>query len=354
VFVSLPRLAPPEGDAAAPPAVEGERKGGDGSVVGTELAALARPVVTARGTRLGARTDLRVPRARGLRERIVELPLFLAAALSIFTTAGIIAVLIFETIGFFQEVPLWRFLTDTQWTPLFSEKHFGIVVLLSATLLTSFGAMIVALPLGLLSAIYLSEYASQRVRRTVKPILEILAGIPTVVYGYFALLFVTPIIQRLVPGTAVFNGASAAIVMGIMILPMVSSMSEDAMTAVPNSLREGGYALGATRFEVATKIVLPAALSGIVAAFILAISRAVGETMIVAIAAGQRPNLTLNPFVPIETMTAYIVQVSLGDTPHGSLEYKTIFAVGMTLFLMTLGLNVASQAVLRRFREVYQ
>jgi phosphate transport system permease protein len=298
--------------------------------------------------------DLRQPFARGLRERLVEAPLLAAALVSILTTLGIIGVLVFETIEFFQEVPLWLFLTDTQWTPLFSEKHFGIIVLFTATALTSVGAMFVALPLGLLAAIYLSEYASERARRTIKPILEILAGIPTVVYGYFALLFVTPILQAIIPGTAVFNGASASIVMGIMILPMVSSMSEDAMAAVPRSLREGGYALGATRFEVATKIIVPAALSGIVAAFILAISRAVGETMIVAIAAGQSPTLTLSPLVPIETMTAYIVQVSLGDTPFGSLEYKTIFAVGMTLFLSTLLLNIISQWVLTRFREVYQ
>jgi phosphate transport system permease protein len=298
--------------------------------------------------------DLRQPFARGLRERLIEAPLLAAALVSILTTVGIVGVLIFETIEFFREVPIWLFLTETQWTPLFTDKHFGIIVLLSATVLTSLGAMLVALPLGLLAAIYLSEYASPGARRAIKPILEVLAGIPTVVYGYFALLFVTPILQAIIPQTAVFNGASASIVMGIMILPMVSSMSEDAMASVPRALREGGYALGATRFEVATKIVVPAALSGIVAAFILAISRAVGETMIVAIAAGQSPTLTLNPLVPIETMTAYIVQVSLGDTPFGSLEYKTIFAVGMTLFLMTLGLNVVSQWVLRRFREVYQ
>jgi phosphate transport system permease protein len=297
---------------------------------------------------------LREPRARGLRERLIEAPLLLAALVSVVTTVGIIGVLLFETIEFFQEVPIGLFLTDTQWTPLFSDKHFGIVVLLSATLLTSAGAMAVALPLGLLAAIYLSEYASERVRRIVKPILEILAGIPTVVYGYFALLFVTPILQALIPGTAVFNGLAAAIVMGIMILPMVSSMSEDAMAAVPLALREGAYALGATRLEVATQVVVPAAFSGIVAAFILAISRAIGETMIVAIAAGMSPTLTLNPLVPIETMTAYIVQVSLGDTPYGSLEYRTIFAVGMTLFVMTLGLNVVSQWVLAKFREEYE
>jgi phosphate transport system permease protein len=302
---------------------------------------------------LGKRS-LRQPFARGLRERLIEAPLLLAALISILTTAGIIFVLLFEAIEFFREVPIGRFLTDTQWTPLFSEKYYGIIVLFSATVLTAVGAMFVALPLGLLAAIYLSEYAPPTVQRIVKPVLEILAGIPTVVYGYFALLFVTPIIQALIPGTAVFNGLSAAIVMGIMILPMVSSMSEDAMTAVPRALREGAYALGATRFEVATRVVVPAALSGIIAAFILAISRAVGETMIVAIAAGQSPTLTLNPLVPIETMTAYIVQVSLGDAPFGSIEYKTIFAVGMTLFLMTLLLNIVSQWILARFREVYQ
>jgi phosphate transport system permease protein len=299
-------------------------------------------------------TDLRQPLARGIRERLIEAPLLLAALVSIFTTAGIVAVLAFETYEFFTVVPLRQFLTDTQWTPLFSDKHFGIVVLLSATLLTSVGAMMVALPLGLLAAIYLAEYAPDRARRTIKPVLEILAGIPTVVYGYFALLFITPILQALIPGTAVFNGLSASIVMGIMILPLVSSMSEDAMAAVPRSLREGGYALGATKFEVATKIVVPAAFSGIVAAFIIAVSRAIGETMIVAIAAGMSPNLTLNPLVPIETMTAYIVQVSLGDTPYGSLEYRTIFAVGSSLFLITLLLNIVSQWVLKKFREEYE
>lgn len=307
--------------------------------------------VTARAARS---TGLRQPLIRGIRERLIEAPLLLAALVSILTTAGIIAVLAFETYEFFTVVPLWLFLTDTQWTPLFSDKHFGIMVLLSATFITSLGAMVVAIPLGLLAAIYLSEYAPERVRRTVKPILEILAGIPTVVYGYFALLFITPVIQRLIPGTAVFNGLSASIVMGIMILPLVSSMSEDAMAAVPRALREGGYALGATKFEVATKIVVPAAFSGIVAAFIIAISRAIGETMIVAIAAGMSPNLTLNPLVPIETMTAYIVQVSLGDTPYGSLEYRTIFAVGSSLFLITLALNVVSQWVLKKFREEYE
>jgi phosphate transport system permease protein len=226
--------------------------------------------------------------------------------------------------------------------------------LVTGTMLTSIGAMFVALPLGLLSAIYLSEYAPGWARRVLKPALEILAGIPTVVYGFFALLFVTPILRQISESIAVFNAASAAIVMGIMILPMVSSLSEDAMQAVPRSLREGAYALGATKLEVATRVVVPAALSGIVAAFILATSRAIGETMIVAIAAGQNPNFTFNPFVPIETMTAYIVQVSMGDAPTGTLEFKTIFAVGLSLFVITLGMNLLSQLVVRKFREVYE
>jgi phosphate transport system permease protein len=286
-------------------------------------------------------------------EGLIQALLFTTSAITILTTVGIVAVLIVETIAFFQEVPLWRFLTDTQWTPLFADKHFGIIVLASATILTSAIALAVALPVGLLAAIYLSEFADPRTRRYLKPVLEVLAGVPTVVYGYFALLFVTPMLKLIFPDIAGFNALSAGIVMGVMILPLVISLSEDALFAVPVGLRNGGYALGATRAEVATKIVVPAAFSGIVAAFILAISRAVGETMIVAIAAGQSPNLTLNPFVPVETMTAYIVQVSLGDTPHGTLEFKTIFAVGMTLFLMTLALNVLGNRLVTRFRERY-
>jgi phosphate transport system permease protein len=297
----------------------------------------------------------RTGRSAGRRivEGLIQALLFTTSAITILTTVGIVGVLIFETIAFFQEVPLWRFLTDTQWTPLFADKHFGIIVLASATILTSFIALAVALPVGLLAAIYLSEFADPRTRRFLKPILEVLAGVPTVVYGYFALLFVTPMLKLIFPDIAGFNALSAGIVMGVMILPLVISLSEDALFAVPVGLRNGGYALGATRAEVATKIVVPAAFSGIVAAFILAISRAVGETMIVAIAAGQSPNLTLNPFVPVETMTAYIVQVSLGDTPHGTLEFKTIFAVGMTLFLMTLALNVLGNRLVTRFRERY-
>lgn len=293
-------------------------------------------------------------RLRLLRERAIHGLLLACSAVSILTTLGIVAVLFVETVEFFRAVPLWRFLTDTQWTPLFADKQFGIVVLASATVLTSAIALAVALPVGLLSAVYLSEMASGRVRRALKPVLEILAGVPTVVYGYFALLFVTPLLQRFVPGISGLNGLSAGLVMGVMIIPLVASLSEDALFAVPQGLRDGAYALGATRTQVTIRVVLPAALSGIVASFILAVSRAVGETMVVAIAAGQSPRLTLNPFVPIETMTAYIVQVSLGDTPAGTLEFKTIFAVGMTLFLMTLALNVASHRLVRRYRQRYE
>ena len=289
-----------------------------------------------------------------LPERTIKFFLFLCSIMSIFTTVGIVSILIFEAALFFQEVSIFEFLTGTKWRPLFASKHFGILPLVTGTLLTSVGAMLVALPLGLLSAIYLSEYAPDPLRRALKPVLEVLAGIPTVVYGYFALLFVTPLLRGISDNISVFNGLSAAIVMGIMILPMVSSLSEDAMRSVPRSLREGAYALGSTKLEVATKVVIPAALSGIVAAFILAMARAIGETMIVTVAAGQNPNFTLNPFVPIETMTAYIVQVSMGDTPTGTLEFKTIFAVGLSLFVITLGMNLLSQFVVRRFREVYE
>jgi len=298
--------------------------------------------------------DVSRRRSRALREAAIRAVLVGCSTISILTTLGIVGVLLFETIEFFREVPISRFLTDTQWTPLFAEKYFGIMVLASATVLTSAIALVVAVPVGLLSAVYLSEIAPGRVRRILKPVLELLAGIPTVVYGYFALLFVTPLLQSLIPGTSGLNGLSAGLVMGIMIIPLVASLSEDALFAVPQGLRDGAYALGATRAQVTGRVVVPAALSGIVASFILAVSRAIGETMVVAIAAGQSPRLTLNPLVPIETMTAYIVQVSLGDTPAGSLEFKTIFAVGMMLFLMTLVLNVASHRIVRRFRERYE
>jgi phosphate transport system permease protein len=248
----------------------------------------------------------------------------------------------------------WEFLTGTKWTPLFDPQHFGILPLLAGSLLVAVGAAVVALPVGLASALYLSEYAPETLRRIVKPALEVLAGIPTVVYGYFALTFVTPILRGLWPETQVFNAASASIVVGLMIIPMVSSLSEDAMRAVPRSLREAAYAVGATKFEVATRTVVPAALSGVLASFILAMSRAIGETMAVTIAAGATPNLTLNPLESIQTMTAYIVQISLGETPFGSLEYKTIFAVGLALFVITLMMNIASLYVLRRYRQVYE
>lgn len=287
-------------------------------------------------------------------QNVVKMICGLFAAVSILTTIGIVATLIFETIEFFLEVPIWNFLTDTRWTPLFSSKQFGIIVLISATVLTSLISILVALPLGLLAAVCLSEYASPRWRKILKPILEILAGVPTVVYGYFALLTVTPFLQTFLPGLQGFNALSAGLVLGISITPLVASLSEDAIYAVPRSLRDGSYALGATKRETVISVVLPAALSGIVASIILAVSRAIGETMIVTLAAGQNPTLTMNPFVPVMTMTAFIVQVSLGDTPFGSLAYKTIFVVGMTLFLMTLLLNVFSFWFVRRFREKYE
>ena len=286
-------------------------------------------------------------------EFLIEWALFLCALLSIGTTAGIILVLAVETFAFLREVPITDFLFGTEWTPLFATPRFGVLPLVSGTVLVSAIAMLVALPTGLLSAIYLSEYADHRVRRVIKPVLEILAGVPTVVYGYFALLFVTPLLQRIIPDLAGFNALGPGIVMGIMILPLVSSLSEDAMQAVPRSLREGSYALGATKMQTSLRVVLPAAFSGITAACILAASRAVGETMIVAIAAGQQPRLTWNPLLPVETMTAYIVQVSLGDTPQGTLEYRTIFAVGMLLFVGTFLLNLVSAWLRARFREEY-
>jgi phosphate transport system permease protein len=286
-------------------------------------------------------------------EFLIERALFLCALVSVGTTIGIIVVLAVETVAFLRQVPVTEFLFGTEWTPLFVTPRFGVLPLVVGTTLVSLIAMVVALPMGLLSAIYLSEYADERVRRVVKPVLEVLAGVPTVVYGYFALLFVTPLLQRVIPGLSGFNALGPGIVMGIMILPLVSSLSEDAMRGVPRGLREGSYALGATKMQTSLRVVVPAAFSGITAAFILAISRAIGETMIVAIAAGQQPRLTWDPTVPIETMTAYIVQVSLGDTPQGTIEYRTIFAVGMLLFLGTFLLNLASAWLRERYREEY-
>lgn len=295
----------------------------------------------------------RTKATRKRREQAIRSVLFLAACVSVFTTAGIVYILLKESVSFFQAVPLWTFLTDTQWTPLFSDARFGIMVLLSGTITSSMVALLVAIPLGTIIAIYLSEFAGHKTRETLKPILELLSGIPTIIYGYFALLFVTPLLQRLLPELPSFNILSAGLVMGIMIIPYVSSLSEDAMRAVPMSLREGSYAMGGTRLQTALNVVVPAALSGIASAYILGISRAVGETMILAVAAGMQPNLTFNPMEPAATVTAYIVQVALGDLPHGSVGYQTIFAAGLTLMLITLCFNLAGHWLRRRFREVY-
>jgi phosphate transport system permease protein len=288
-----------------------------------------------------------------LREAPIFLFLFACAALSVATTVGIVLVLFEETYKFFEEVSIIDFLTGTKWTPLFTSKQFGVLPLFNATLMIALGALVLALPLGVLAAIYLSEYAPPGVRALVKPVLEILAGIPTVVYGYFALLFIAPEILRPLGQDTAFSAASASVAMGIMILPLVASLSEDAMRSVPQSLREGAYGLGATKFEVATRVVVPGAFSGIIAAVILAASRAIGETMIVVIAAGNQPNLSWNPFDAMQAMTAYIVQVSLGDTPRNTIEYSTIFAIGALLFVATLILNIFAQWLLAKFREVY-
>ena len=291
--------------------------------------------------------------SRHIRERAIEFILFLAALSSVVVTLAIVGVLFYESLGLFKHVSLWDFLTDTQWTPLFDDAHYGILPLLAGTLVTTLVAIAVAIPLGTVIAIYLSEYAPHRLREVVKPILELLSAVPTVVYGYFALLFVTPLLQQLFPGLPGFNMLSAGLVIGVMIIPYVSSLSEDAIQAVPMQLREGSYAMGATRLRTALSVIFPAAFSGIAAAYVLAMSRAIGETMVVAIAAGMQPNLTWNPMEPAATITAYIVQVSLGDLPHGSIGYQTIFAAGLTLMLITLVFNIAGHWLRRRFREVY-
>jgi phosphate transport system permease protein len=291
---------------------------------------------------------------RHRRERWIGGLLVLCSVVSIFTTVGIVGVLLFESLAFFREISPITFLTGTEWSPQFTSRQYGVLPLVTGSIVIAAIAAAVALPIGLAAAIYLSEYARERSRRVLKPVLEILAGVPTVVYGYFALTFVTPILRSVFPSIEFFNALSAAIVMGVMIIPMVSSLSEDAMSAVPRALREGAYALGATKYEVATRTVVPAALSGIIASFILAISRAIGETMIVTIAAGAQAKLTLNPLESMQTMTAYIAQTSMGEASHGSVEYRTIFAVGLLLFAMTLVMNIVSIFVLRRFREVYE
>jgi phosphate transport system permease protein len=291
--------------------------------------------------------------SRRVKERVIEFLLFSAAFISVFTTAAIVYILVKESVLFFTHVSIWDFLFDTQWTPLFDDAHFGIIVLLSGTITSSLVALLVAIPLGTIIAIYLSEFAPFKLREIAKPFLELLGGVPTIVYGYFALIFVTPLLQRLYPDLPGFNLLSAGLVMGVMIIPYVSSLSEDAMRAVPMSLREGSYAMGATRFQTAIKVVMPAATSGIASAYILGISRAVGETMILAVAAGMQPNLTFNPLEPGATITSYIVQVALGDLPHGSIGYQTIFAAGLTLLLMTLLFNLLGHYLRKRFREVY-
>ncbi len=290
---------------------------------------------------------------RNLWERAIEILLFLAAFSSVITTAAIIGVLVYESLSFFNQVSLIEFLTSTQWSPLFENPQYGILPLVSGTLVTTLVALLLAIPIGTISAIYLSEFAPPKLREVVKPCLELLAGIPTVIYGYFALLFVTPLLQNFLLDLSGFNMLSAGLVIGIMIIPYISSFSEDAMRAVPLHLREGSYAMGATRLQTAWRIVFPAAISGICAAYILGISRAIGETMIVAIAAGLQPNFTFNPMDEAATITTYIVSVSLGDLPHGSLEYQSIFAVGLTLVLITLVLNVLGYFLSRRYREKY-
>ncbi|MDQ6735941.1 MAG: phosphate ABC transporter permease subunit PstC [Nitrospirota bacterium] len=286
-----------------------------------------------------------------LQERAIEKALLLAALASVAITAGIVGLLAYESLVFFQSVSIIEFFTDTQWTPLFADAHYGILPLVAGTFVTTAVALSVALPLGTVTAVYLSEYASRRVAEVMKPFLELLSAVPTVVYGYFALLFITPLLQTIWPNLPGFNMLSAGLVIGIMIVPYISSMSEDAMRAVPMHIREGSYAMGATRFQTAFRAVIPSALSGIAAAYVLGISRAIGETMVVAIAAGMQPTLTWNPTEPAETMTAYIVQVSMGDLPHGSIGYQTIFVAGLMLFLMTLVFNVGGHILKRRLRR---
>jgi phosphate transport system permease protein len=290
---------------------------------------------------------------RNISERLIEGLLLAAAAVSVLTTLGIVYVLVSESIHFFSNVSIVDFLTDTQWTPLFDDAHFGIMVLVSGTVVSSVVALAVAIPMGTVIAIYLSEFANPKVREVAKPILELLGGIPTIVFGYFALLVVTPLLQIILPELPGFSLLSAGLVMGIMIVPYIASLSEDAMRAVPMSLREGAYAMGSTRLHTAIHVVVPAAISGLAASYILGISRAVGETMILAVAAGMQPNLTWNPMEPAATITSYIVQVALGDLPHGSIGYQTIFAAGLTLLLITLVFNILGQWLRARFRESY-
>jgi len=298
-------------------------------------------------------SSLRRRASSNVKEKLIEFALFLAALSSVLTTIAIVVILLEESVLFFRQVSIWDFITGTEWTPLFDNPKYGILPLLMGTLVTSTIALLVAVPMGTILAMYLSEFAGFKAREIAKPFLELLAGIPTVVYGYFALLFLTPLLQLLLPNLPGFNMLSAGLVMGIMIVPYVSSICEDAMRAVPMALREGSFAMGATRLQTSAKVVVPAAFSGIAAAYILGVSRAVGETMVLAIAAGNQPNFTLNPMEPAQTITAYIVAVSLGDLPHGGIGYQTIFAAGLTLLLMTLGFNIAGHWLRRKYREAY-
>ena len=288
------------------------------------------------------------------KEKLIEFVMICCSFVTVLTTLGIILILAVESFKFFSEVSVIDFLTDTQWTPLFADKHFGILPLLAGTLLTTFIAIIFAVPLGLIISVYLNEYASPRFTTIVKPILEVLAAIPTVVYGFFALQFVTPLLQKFIPDLDGFNALSPGLVMGIMIIPYITSLSEDALRAVPRSLREASYGMGATKFQTAFRVMIPAASSGIIVSIILAISRALGETMIVAIAAGQEPKLTFNPKESVETITTYIVQVSMGDVPQDSLEYQTIFAAGLTLFVFTFILNNISFWIRKKYQNKYE
>jgi phosphate transport system permease protein len=321
------------------------------------MTAISTPTPATTDNPAAAATWQRRGGVRRLKERIIELILLLAALSSVAITLGIVYTLIKESLAFFAHVGLWNFLTDTQWTPLFADAHYGILPLLSGTLTVTMIALVVAMPLGTISAIWLSEYAPHRIREILKPTLELLGAVPTVVYGYFALLFVTPILQKLLLNFGIdlpgFNMLSAGLVIGIMIIPYVSSLSEDAMHAVPMHIREGSYAMGATRMQTALRVVVPSSFSGITAAYILGISRAIGETMVVAVAAGMQPNLTANPLRPAATITAYIVQVSLGDLPHGSIGYQSIFAAGLALMLMTLVFNIGGYLLRKRYREAY-
>ena len=296
---------------------------------------------------------LKIDHTRHIKERLIEAVLFLAAFVSVFTTTAIVYILVSESWSFFQHVPLTDFLFDTQWTPLFEDAHYGIMVLLSGTITSSLVAILVAIPLGTIIAIYLSEFAPFAVREIAKPFLELLGGIPTIIYGYFALLFLTPMLQKVFPEMPGFNLLSAGNVMGLMIIPYIASLSEDAMRAVPMALREGSYATGATRLQTALRVVVPSAISGIASAYILGVSRAVGETMILAVAAGMQPNLTFNPAEPGATITSFIVQVALGDLPHGSVAYQTIFAAGLTLMLLTLVFNLIGFYMRKKYREAY-